>query len=176
MSRKTMFGALAVAAGVAAALAVKLYKDTGKADEKEKDEDDAVHFITIESEEDEKKETEADDLDGQSEEVKEVCAVFPYLKPAFVQEVLVKDQEFKTLKGEDELVCVTHHVSFTNTEELEQFVAIMDEAGYTIEVETMDAKVSRKFFAKTGAITSDILNVANQTVALAGTYNSFEVE
>ena len=52
----------------------------------------------------------------------------------------------------------------------------MDEAGYTIEVETMDAKVSRKFFAKTGAITSDILNVANQTVALAGTYNSFEVE
>lgn len=176
MSRKTLFGALAVAAGVAAALAVKLYKDAGKADEKEKDEDDAVHFITIESEEDEKKETEADDLDGQSEEVKEVCAVFPYLKPAFVQEVLVKDQEFKTLKGEDELVCVTHHVSFTNTEELEQFVAIMDEAGYTIEVETMDAKVSRKFFAKTGAITSDILNVANQTVALAGTYNSFEVE
>lgn len=176
MSRKTMFGALAVAAGVAAALAVKLYKDAGKADEKEKDEDDAVHFITIESEEDEKKETEADDLDGQSEEVKEVCAVFPYLKPAFVQEVLVKDQEFKTLKGEDELVCVTHHVRFTNTEELEQFVAIMDEAGYTIEVETMDAKVSRKFFAKTGAITSDILNVANQTVALAGTYNSFEVE
>lgn len=176
MSRKTMFGALAVAAGVAAALAVKLYKDAGKADEKEKDEDDAVHFITIESEEDEKKETEADDLDGQSEEAKEVCAVFPYLKPAFVQEVLVKDQEFKTLKGEDELVCVTHHVSFTNTEELEQFVAIMDEAGYTIEVETMDAKVSRKFFAKTGAITSDILNVANQTVALAGTYNSFEVE
>ena len=55
MSRKTMFGALAVAAGVAAALAVKLYKDAGKADEKEKDEDDAVHFITIESEEDEKK-------------------------------------------------------------------------------------------------------------------------
>ena len=32
MSRKTLFGALAVAAGVAAALAVKLYKDAGQAD------------------------------------------------------------------------------------------------------------------------------------------------
>lgn len=175
MSRKTLFGALAVAAGVAAALAVKLYKDAGKADE-EKDEDDAVHFITIESEEDEKKETDAQDLSGQSEEVREVCAVFPYLKPAFVEEVLVKDQEFKTLKGEDELVYVTHHVSFAHAAELEQFVAIMDEAGYTIEVENMDAKVSRKFFAQTGAITSDILNVANQTIALDGIYNSFEVE
>ena len=108
--------------------------------------------------------------------MKEVCAVFPYLKPAFVEEVLVKDQEFKTLKGEDELVCVTHHVSFGNTAELEQYVAIMDEAGYTIEVDGMDAKVSRKFFAQTGAITSDILNVANQTVALDGVYHSFEVE
>ena len=176
MSRKTMFGALAVAAGVAAAIAVKLYKDAGKTDEDVKDEDDAVHFITIESEEDEKKETDAEDLNGQSEEVKEVCAVFSYLKPAFVEEVLVKDQEFKTLKGEDELVCVTHHVSFGNTAELEQYVAIMDEAGYTIEVDGMDAKVSRKFFAQTGAITSDILNVANQTVALDGVYHSFEVE
>ena len=91
MSRKTMFGALAVAAGVAAAIAVKLYKDAGKTDEDVKDEDDAVHFITIESEEDEKKETDAEDLNGQSEEVKEVCAVFPYLKPAFVEEVLVKN-------------------------------------------------------------------------------------
>ena len=52
----------------------------------------------------------------------------------------------------------------------------MDEAGYTIEVDGMDAKVSRKFFAQTGAITSDILNVANQTVALDGVYHSFEVE
>ena len=40
----------------------------------------------------------------------------------------------------------------------------------------MDAKVCRKFFAQTGAITSDILNVANQTVALDGVYHSFEVE
>ena len=174
MSRKTLFGALAVAAGVAAALAVKLYKDAGKADE-EKDEDDAVHFITIESEEDEKKETDAQDLRGQSEEVREVCAVFPYLKPAFVEEVLVKDQEFKTLKGEDELVCVTHHVSFAHAAEL-SVLTFRAHFSYTIEVENMDAKVSRKFFAQTGAITSDILNVANQTIALDGIYNSFEVE
>ena len=174
MSRKTMFGALAVAAGVAAALAVKLYKDAGK--KTEKDEDDDVHFITIESEEDQKKETSCADMEGRSDEVREVCAVFPYLKPEFVEEILIKDGEFRTLKAEDELVNVVHKVSFGESAELEQFISIMDEAGYTIETDGNDAKVSRRFFAKTGAITSDVLNVANQTKALNGTYHSFEVE
>lgn len=176
MSRKRLFGALAVAAGVAAALAVKIYNDTKKDDQED---DDDVHFITIESDDepkDETKETEPADVEGKPDEVKEVCAVFPYLKPDFVEEILVKDAEFRTLKGEDELVSVSHHVRIDEAVELEKFIAIMDEAGYAIEVEGTSAKVTRKFFAKQGAIISDILNVSNQTAALNGVYESFEVE
>lgn len=173
MSRKSIFGALAVAAGVSAAVAVKLYKDTRKRHEEKKD--DEIHFITIDSD-DEKKETASEDVSGKSDEVKEVCAVFPFLKPEFVEEVLVKDAEFKELTGEDNLVTVNHYVTFTDYSKMEQFVAIMDEAGYAIEVEASEAKVTRKFFAQQGAITSDILNVANQTAALNGEYNRFELE
>ncbi|MGM9942331.1 MAG: hypothetical protein ACI32N_10155 [Bulleidia sp.] len=177
MSRKTMFGALAVAAGVAAALAVKIYHDTKKDDQEE---DGDVHFITIDSDDEEKKEepqeTGSADVEGKTDEVKEVCAVFPYLKPDFVEEILVRDAEFRTLKGEDELVSVSHNVRIDNAVELEKFIAIMDEAGYAIEVEGTSAKVTRKFFAKQGAITSDILNVSNQTAALNGVYEGFEVE
>lgn len=173
MARKSIFGALAVAAGVSAAVAVKLYKDTRKRHEEKKDEE--IHFITIDSDDD-KKETDAEEVSEKSEEVREVCSVFPFLKPEFVEEVLVKDAEFKELTNEDNLVTVTHYVTFTDYAKMEQFVAIMDEAGYTIEVEATEAKVTRKFFAQQGAITSDILNVANQTAALNGEYSRFEVE
>ena len=172
MSRKSIFGALAVAAGVSAAVAVKLYKDTRRRHENK---DEEVHFITIESDDDKTK-TNNEDVSALSGEVKEVCAVFPFLKPEFVEEVLVKDAEFKELTGEDNLVTVSHFVTFDDYSKMEQFVAIMDEAGYAIEVEATEAKVTRKFFAQQGAITSDILNVANQTAALNGNYSRFEVE
>lgn len=172
MSRKSIFGALAVAAGVSAAVAVKLYKDTRRRHENK---DEEVHFITIESDDDKTK-TNNEDVSALSDEVKEVCAVFPFLKPEFVEEVLVKDAEFKELTGEDNLVTVSHFVTFDDYSKMEQFVAIMDEAGYAIEVEATEAKVTRKFFAQQGAITSDILNVANQTAALNGNYGRFEVE
>lgn len=175
MSRKTIFGALAVAAGVTAAVAVKLYNDA-KHKTKEEEEDEEVHFIEIDSD-DKEQETNESALEGKSDEVREICTVYPYLTPDFVEEIIsVKEQEFRTMKTEEDLVSVVHSVSFETDSELEQFIAIMDEAGFTVETEEHDVKVSRKFFAKQGAIASDILNVANQTAALNGTYSGFEVE
>lgn len=172
MARKSIFGALAVAAGVSAAIAVRLYKDTRR---KHEDKDEEVHFITIDSDDDEKKETDADDVKGKPEEVKEVCSVFPYLKPEFVEEILAKEGEFSELNDDDSLVSLTHTVTLEDYGSMEQFVSIMDGAGYGIEVEGNTAKVTRRFFARQGAIASDILNVANQTVALGGSYDHYEI-
>ena len=65
---------------------------------------------------------------------------------------------------------------FSNSNSAEEFSRIMDEAGYVC-VDRSDYAVAatRNLFAEDGAIVSDILNVANQTAALKGTYESAEI-
>ena len=68
-----------------------------------------------------------------------------------------------------------HHVRFAIAEERKAFEEIMGLSGY--ETTTQDDKVvaTRKFFTQPGAIISDILNVANQTNALQGVYEKYDI-
>ena len=70
---------------------------------------------------------------------------------------------------------VMHHVRFAIAEERKAFEEIMGLSGY--ETTTQDDKVvaTRKFFTQPGAIISDILNVANQTNALQGVYEKYDI-
>ena len=174
MFHKTIFGALIAAAAAGALVAVKVLKDQNKEEgEPEKDEEDEdVHFIRIEDGDAPEEKKEERQL---SPEVQEVVAVYPYLNPDFVEETLGKNDELNREYADDTLVTVTHHAEFSDAEELKAFDEILTNGGYEVKTEDLKADASRKFYTQAGAVISDILNVANQTAALKGTYTGYDI-
>lgn len=160
MFRRTLFSALAVAAGTAAALLIRSLTDK---DEPETEEDEEIRFISIKD-------------DDTPEAVQQVCAVYPDLDPDFVAGLLSRSSELNARYPEDTLVAVTHNVSFPEKEMEAIFVDIMEPAGYECTGADDGVKAVRKFFTVEGAVLSDVLNVANQTNALSGEYKGYEVE
>ena len=163
MSRKSILAFSAIALAAASALAAYTLKKSKKTQENE--DDDEIHFIKIED----------PSFEEKSDEVKEVASVYPYLDLDFIEKILNKNDEFNSSYEEDSLVTVMHHVRFAIAEERKAFEEIMGLSGY--ETTTQDDKVvaTRKFFTQPGAIISDILNVANQTNALQGVYEKYDI-
>ena len=83
-----LFGALAVAVGIGAVVAVKLLKDQKETENKEEDDDNEVRFITLSDGDGVAQPTY--DASDRSVEVQEVCGVYPYLNPDFVEELLAE--------------------------------------------------------------------------------------
>ena len=171
MSRKSILAFSAIALAAASALAAYTLKKSKKTQENE---DDEIHFIKIEDGDVEEKKVDPS-FEEKSDEVKEVASVYPYLDLDFIEKILKKNDEFNSSYEEDSLVTVMHHVRFAIAEERKAFEEIMGLSGY--ETTTQDDKVvaTRKFFTQPGAIISDILNVANQTNALQGIYEKYDI-
>lgn len=172
MSRKSIFtaGMLALAT-VGTAAAVYLLK------KKDEDKDEEIHFIKIDDGEESKEESvKTYSAEDKSEEVQEIAAVYPYLDPDFIEKILNKNDEFNTSYEEDVLVTVQHRVKFDQEEERKAFVEIMELSGYETAIKEDTVIASRKFFTQSGAIISDILNVANQTLALQGVYEDYDIQ
>lgn len=171
MSRKSILAFSAIALAAASALAAYTLKKSKKTQENE---DDEIHFIKIEDGDVEEKKVDPS-FEEKSDEVKEVASVYPYLDLDFIEKILNKNDEFNSSYEEDSLVTVMHHVRFAIAEERKAFEEIMGLSGY--EITTQDDKVvaTRKFFTQPGAIISDILNVANQTNALQGVYEKYDI-
>lgn len=171
MSRKSILAFSAIALAAASALAAYTLKKSKKTQENE---DDEIHFIKIEDGDVEEKKVDPS-FEEKSDEVKEVASVYPYLDLDFIEKILNKNDEFNSSYEEESLVTVMHHVRFAIAEERKAFEEIMGLSGY--ETTTQDDKVvaTRKFFTQPGAIISDILNVANQTNALQGVYEKYDI-
>jgi len=108
-----LFGALAVAVGVGAVVAVKLLKDQKETENKEvEDDDNEVHFITLSDGDGVAQPTY--DASDRSPEVQEVCGVYPYLNPDFVEELLAEASSLNGMFEQDTLVTIHHYVSFDN--------------------------------------------------------------
>ena len=91
-----LFGALAVAVGVGAVIAVKLLKDQKETENNEvEDDDNEVHFITLADGDGVAQPTY--DASDRSLEVQEVCGVYPYLNPDFVEELLAEANSTKDI-------------------------------------------------------------------------------
>ena len=168
MIRRTIFGALAVAASVGTAFIVRTLLNK----EENAEEDEEVRFITIK---DDDEEPQMFDASGRSEEVRKVCAVYPYLDPDFVETVLGKNEDLNALYEEDTLVSLEHTVSFKDTEGKEKFTDILESSGYSCSEKNGTVTAKKKLFTEDGAIVSDILNVANQAAVLSGTYKDYDV-
>ena len=168
MFQRTILSALAVAAGVAAGLALRVLTDKKYEEENEPEEDDEIRFLRITDDED-------DDLEGKSDEVKEICAVYPYLKPGFVEKTLAANAELNEKYPEDTLLKIDHRSQFSDPDAIVAYDEIMKEGGYETTCEGSIVTASKKFFTENGAVISDVLNVANQTGALKGTYIGYDL-
>ena len=166
-----LFGALAVAVGVGAVIAVKLLKDQKDTENNEvEDDDNEVHFITLADGDGVAQPTY--DASDRSLEVQEVCGVYPYLNPDFVEELLAEASSLNGMFEQDTLVTIHHYVSFDSEKNREAFADIMTAAGY----ECAEEGITKKLFVEDGAIISDILNVANQASVLNGNYQNYSIQ
>ena len=166
-----LFGALAVAVGVGAVIAVKLLKDQKETENNEvEDDDNEVHFITLSDGDGVAQPTY--DASDRSLEVQEVCGVYPYLNPDFVEELLAEASSLNGMFEQDTLVTIHHYVSFDSEKNREAFCDIMTAAGY----ECAEEGITKKVFVEDGAIISDILNVANQASVLNGNYQNYSIQ
>ena len=171
MFQRTILSALAVTAGIAAGIAVRVLTDRKYENKPENEEDDdEIHFIRISDPDEEKEEEE--EFSG---EVKEICAVYPYLKPSFVKKTLDSNKELNTEYEEDTLLKIVHRSAFNDPDALGSYVEIMETGGYECSAEGNTILASKKFFTENGAVVSDILNVANQTNALKGEYCGYDL-
>lgn len=171
MFHKTILTALVAAVAAGTLVAVKTLKDQKKEkDESDDADDEEVHFIRIEdgdAPEEEKKEL--------SPEVQEVAAVYPYLDSDFVEKTLAANDELNQEYDEDTLVTIHHHVRLGDEEELKAFDEILTNGGYEVKANGLEADASKKFYTQAGAVISEILNVANQTAALKGVYEGYDI-
>ncbi|MEE8807798.1 MAG: hypothetical protein SOI44_05175 [Lactimicrobium sp.] len=149
-------------------------------------EEEGPHEIPISDGEDAEETSAADDKgeeaespsedEDYSDEVKEVADLYPYLKPAFIKEILGRNDAYNAQFPEDTLVCAVHHVKFADLHSLLRFEGILNDAGYTCtHQEDGSVQASKRFFVEDGAIISDILNVANQASALGGSYQDCDL-
>lgn len=172
--RKSVVAAFAAAAAAGAVLLVKSLKDEKdeKPEEEKSGEDNDVHFIKI----DEEPDKPAFDLEGKSDEVKEIAGVYPYLNPDFIEEMLGKNDELNGQYEAESLVNISHYLDFPDAETMEKAMDILDESGYICtQLGETNFSASKRLYQENSALVSDVLNVANQTAALNGTYQKYDV-
>ena len=182
MFRRSILGAFAIAAGIAAGLVLHAISRNSEEEEDIYDDDDEIHFIRINDDDEEPEEAEEPEEKKQKSgpfgpEVQEVCGLYPYLTADFVAETLAKNGELNAAYPEDTLITLTHSVGFENKEDADKFAEIMETANYQISTgKNNTLKAAKKLFTEDGAVISDVLNVANQASALRGKYKKYTIE
>ena len=173
MFRRTVLSAFAIAAGVAAGILLKVLQDSKEERENDYDDDEEIHFIRINDDDDEPETAPENEV---SPEVKEICGLYPYLKAEFVRDLLNKNSSFNSEYPEDTLITLAHSIGFDDEKTAAEFTEIMETAGYQCQAEGTAVTASKKLFTEDGAIISDIMNVANQAGALKGTYKDYQIQ
>lgn len=175
MFRRTVLSALAIAAGVGAGLLLKVLQDRNSEQEDEYDDDEEIHFIRINDDDDEEP-AEPAGKEDISPEVREISGLYPYLTSEFISGLLARNSELNQAYPEDTLISLDHNAVFDSRETADRYAEIMEAAGYQCSVqEDGGVTAGKKLFTEDGAIISDILNVANQAAALKGTYKDYQI-
>ena len=108
--------------------------------------------------------------------MKELAAVYPYLKPAFINDLLGQNEELNKKYEPETLIVIRHKAVFDADENEDRFIEILGDSGYDTVKDKNAVTVCKKMYTENGAIISDVLNVANQAQALNGQYIDFETE
>lgn len=169
MKKGLLFAALA--AGTAA-VAYYVLKNTNKEEEPEEE----VTFIEIKDGDEEETAEETEEPHSYSKQTKDVAALYPYLSVAFVDEMLKKNDQLNSLFEIGTNLLITHSASFDSEGMAETFAEILEEKGFSAEIDGTSVKSFHKCVMENERIISDILNVSNQVCCLGGEYLDYHVE
>ncbi|MBQ9328531.1 MAG: hypothetical protein IJ225_08375 [Solobacterium sp.] len=171
MLKRIIGAAVASAAAIGVAAAVKLIVDR---DNNEEENEDEVRFVSLDDAEETPEEVKEEEF---APEINEIAELYPYLAKTFIAEQFARNEVFNEQYPEDSLVTITHKAKFEDGEVLGEFTKIGEDNGYTAEVlNETEAAITRKMFTEDGSILSDIYNVANQVACLKGTYEGYNIE
>ena len=169
MFRRSIIAALmtaAVTAAVTAAAVITAKVITENEDNKD-EEDEGVHFIDLEEEEEKE----------LKPEIAAVKDLYPFLDTDFIETQFERNPEFNRQYPADTLITMSHKAKFADRETNEKYVGIAKENGFETEaIGAFEIVITRKFFTSEGKILSDIYNVANQVCALNGIYEGYRIE
>ena len=119
----------------------------------------------------------------QEEEAKpdiydQINELYPYLTKNFVRSVYDLKQTIADEYPYDKDVIVLHRVSFNNLEDLQQFVEIVTNHNYGVNVDEkkMIVDLFKLYRNSDGKILTNIFEIANQARLLHGEYEGYRVE
>lgn len=104
-----------------------------------------------------------------------IMLAYPYLTKDFIVSAYDQKDEISTsyVKGDDYIIL--HRLTFTNVEELREFVEIMMAHNYLVNVDEkkMIVDTIREFTNREGTILTNIFSIANQAKILNGEYEGY---
>lgn len=124
-----------------------------------------------------------EEIEAEQEETKpdiydQINELYPYLTKSFVRSVYDLKQSIADEYPYDKDVIVLHRVSFDNLEDLQQFVEIVTNHNYGVNVDEkkMIVDLFKLYRNSDGKILTNIFEIANQARLLHGEYEGYRVE
>lgn len=124
-----------------------------------------------------------EEIEAEQEETKpniydQINELYPYLTKSFVRSVYDLKQSIADEYPYDKDVIVLHRVSFNNLEDLQQFVEIVTNHNYGVNVDEkkMIVDLFKLYRNSDGKILTNIFEIANQARLLHGEYEGYRVE
>lgn len=124
-----------------------------------------------------------EEIEAEQEETKpdiydQINELYPYLTKSFVRSVYDLKQSIADEYPYDKDVVVLHRVSFNNLEDLQQFVEIVTNHNYGVNVDEkkMIVDLFKLYRNSDGKILTNIFEIANQARLLHGEYEGYRVE
>ncbi len=146
-------------------------------DEEEKADKEDEYLATLADEL--KDALETDEVEDEQEDVyTKIGELYPYLSPNFIKAVYDLKGTLASEYPLDYDVVVLHRLSFTDLEDLRQFIEIVLDHDYQINVDEdkMIVDVFKEFKNEDGKILANIYEIANQAKVLNGNYEGYRVE
>lgn len=142
--------------------------------EEVKDEEDYLQDLIDDMQE----EIEAEQEETKPDIYDQINELYPYLTKSFVRSVYDLKQSIADEYPYDKDVIVLHRVSFDNLEDLQQFVEIVTNHNYGVNVDEkkMIVDLFKLYRNSDGKILTNIFEIANQARLLHGEYEGYRVE
>ena len=142
--------------------------------EEVKDEEDYLQDLIDDMQE----EIEAEQEETKPDIYDQINELYPYLTKSFVRSVYDLKQSIADEYPYDKDVIVLHRVSFNNLEDLQQFVEIVTNHNYGVNVDEkkMIVDLFKLYRNSDGKILTNIFEIANQARLLHGEYEGYRVE
>ncbi len=121
---------------------------------------------------------EEDPVPTQEDIYASINELYPYLNMNFIRSVYDLKEEIADTYPLDARVLLLHRIGFVVLDELRQFVEIVLDHGYRVNVDEdkMIVDVFKVFDNEDGKILANVFDIANQARVLDGSYEGYHVE